>query len=101
MENAKDFIDFIIKKMGGKDPDSIEDMKELKEKNPRSFITLTTAHKCKGLEWERIFLMKPKDYNPENPKNKTEEQKQQERNCWYVGCTRGKKSLYVSNDDEP
>jgi superfamily I DNA/RNA helicase len=101
MQTAKDFMDWIEVKMGGKNPDSIEDMKALKAKDPLSFVTLTTAHKCKGLQWGRVFLMKPKAYDPENPKNKTEEQKQQERNCWYVAGTRGKNSLYVSMDDEP
>lgn len=101
METAQDFMNFIIKKMGGRDPDSIEDMKKLKQKNPLSYVTLTTAHKCKGLEWDRVFLMKPKEYNPESSKNRTEEQKTQEKNCFYVSCTRAKKSLYVSADDKP
>ena len=76
-------------------------MKTLKAKDPLSYVTLTTAHKCKGLQWQRVFLMKPKSYDPENPKNKTEEQKQQERNAFYVSATRGKNTLYVSSDDEP
>lgn len=101
IETAKDFMDFIVRKMGGKDPDSVEDMKQLKAKDPLTFITLTTAHKCKGFEWDRTFLMKPKDYNPENPKNKTDEQKDQERNTFYVASTRAAKSMYISSDDEP
>jgi ATP-dependent exoDNAse (exonuclease V) beta subunit len=45
--------------------------------------------------------MKPKDYNPDNPKNKTEEQKGQELNTFYVASTRAAKSMYISSDDEP
>lgn len=101
MENTKDFINFIVKKMSGKDEGSEKDMRELKAKDPRSFVTLTTAHKCKGLQWKRTFILKPSQFNPENEKNVTEDQKEQERNAFYVSTTRAENSLYISSDDLP
>lgn len=101
LRTAKDLIGYLQRKLGGLDPDNPDDMAKLKAKDPRSFVTLTTAHKSKGLEWDRIFLMKPGEYNPEGKKIKTPEQAQQERNTWYVAATRGRNTLMVSADDEP
>lgn len=95
MRTAKDFLDYIVVKMGGVDESDSDAMAALKNKDPNSFITLTTAHKCKGLEWDRVFIMEPGNFDPDNPKNVTEEQKQQERNAYYVATTRAKKSLYI------
>jgi len=102
MKSPQDLIDFLMRKLGGLDPEnSMNDAKKLKEKDPNSYVTLTTAHKAKGLEWDRTFLMKPKEYDPESDKIKNEEQAQQERNAWYVAATRGRNILMVSADDEP
>jgi superfamily I DNA/RNA helicase len=110
METALDLINFLNEKLGGVDPDNVDNeknvqkMKEMEEKKknvPGSFITLTTAHKSKGLEYDRAFLMKPGQYNPEDERNQTEGQKQQEMNAWYVAATRAKKVLMVSSDEEP
>lgn len=95
MRTAKDFLNYIVVKMGGVDETDADAMAAYKNKDPNSFVTLTTAHKCKGLEWDRVFVMEPGNFDPENEKNVTEEQKQQERNSWYVACTRAKKSLYI------
>lgn len=98
---VKDFQLYLERKLGGLDPDSVEDAAKLKRQDPRKVVTLTTAHKSKGLEWDRVFLMKPSEYNPEKPNIKTQEQAQQEMNAWYVAATRGRNTLMVSGDDEP
>ena len=102
MNTASDFIKWIEKKLGGIDENNdIEKMQAMKAKDPSTFVTLTTAHKCKGLQWSRVFLMKKSAYDRNNPKNVTEEQREQEDNAWYVAATRAENTLYVSSDEEP
>lgn len=101
MRSVKDFQSFIEKKLGGLDPDNIEDVDRMKSKDAKKTITLTTSHKSKGLEWDRIFIMKPSQFSPDKPNIKTDEQRQQEENSWYVAATRGRNTLMVSEDDEP
>ena len=101
MTTVKDFLIYLERKLSGLDPDNAEDAAAIKARDPKSCVMLTTAHKAKGLEWDRIFLMKPSAYNPQGEKIRTEEQAQQEMNAWYVAATRGKKTLMVSADDEP
>lgn len=101
MSNVKDFQLFLERKLGGLDPDNEKDAAKIKSQDPRKVVTLTTAHKSKGLEWDRVFLMKPEEYDPSKPNIKTQEQAQQEMNAWYVAATRGRKTLMVSEDNEP
>jgi len=58
-----------------------------------SQTTLMTAHKAKGLESERIFILDP-GLMP-SPRAKTDEQMQQERNLLYVARTRSKDAAYT------
>jgi F-box protein 18 (helicase) len=72
--------------------------------NPNAPLTMTTAHKAKGCEWENVILgddFHPLCYNglPDTPKyhpNLGQEHKfidTQEVNLWYVAITRSKTSL--------
>lgn len=99
INNAGDLIKYIQKKFSGEDPDDLEGAQKIKQKDPRKTITLTTAHKSKGLEWDRVFILDPNQFDPNSPKNVTQEQKQQEKNAKYVAFTRAKKSLYVAPDE--
>jgi superfamily I DNA/RNA helicase len=101
MNTALDFISYIKDKLGGLDPDNEYDSKKLKEKNPNSYITLTTTHKSKGLEWDKVFIVKPDEFDPNKPNITSPEAAQQERNAWYVALTRAKHSINISADDEP
>ena len=61
-------------------------------------IMLSTIHKAKGLENERIFFICP-ELIPSKYAT-TEWMLQQERNLWYVACTRAKETLvYVLESD--
>jgi len=61
-------------------------------------ITLCTAHKSKGLESERVFLLEPEKMPFFHPKM-DEESLKQEDNLYYVAITRAKKVLvYLIND---
>lgn len=77
----------------------------------RDAITLTTAHKSKGLEWEHVYLYKAIDKNWGNNKKKDliklpdnvlknvilsdKEKNEDERRLFYVAMTRAKTSLTI------
>jgi superfamily I DNA/RNA helicase len=62
-------------------------------------IVLSSIHKSKGLEYDRVFLLRP-DLLP-NKFAKSEEELQQERNLQFVAITRAKKEFYyVYKEDE-
>lgn len=56
---------------------------------------LSTIHKAKGLEAERVFILKP-DLMP-HPKAKRGWEIDQENNLRYVAITRSKRELYLVN----
>lgn len=57
-------------------------------------VTLSTCHRAKGLEGDRIFILKPEDM-PMTWRNQLEWQKEQEDNLLYVALTRSKSELFV------
>lgn len=57
-------------------------------------ITLSTCHRAKGLEGERIFIHKAEDM-PMKWKNQQDWQYEQERNLLYVALTRSKSELFI------
>jgi superfamily I DNA/RNA helicase len=65
-----------------------------------SIITLSTIHKAKGLEYPRVFIIRP-DKLPLKWKGQTEEQRQQEMNLKYVAITRAQEELvWVTNTEK-
>jgi len=59
-------------------------------------IIFSTVHKAKGLEFDRVFILRP-DLMP-HPMAKLDWQKEQEYNILYVACTRAKHELYFVDD---
>lgn len=57
-------------------------------------VTLSTCHRAKGLEGERIFIIKPDDM-PMTWKNQLAWQSEQEDNLLYVALTRSKFDLFI------
>lgn len=57
-------------------------------------ITLSTCHRAKGLEGDRIFIYKPNDM-PMTWKNQLPWQLEQEQNLLYVALTRSKSELFI------
>jgi len=67
---------------------------EQKEKN---FLTISTIHSAKGLEWEVVFIMNVVEgYFPSYYSLKNEEQLEEERRLFYVAVTRAKERLYIT-----
>lgn len=62
-------------------------------------VTLSTCHRAKGLEGDRIFIIKPEDM-PMKWRNILPWQEEQENNLLYVALTRSKNELYIVGDPE-
>ncbi|HLO52518.1 MAG TPA: UvrD-helicase domain-containing protein [Kamptonema sp.] len=57
-------------------------------------ITLSTCHRAKGLEGDRIFILRPEEM-PMVWRNQQDWQLEQEYNLLYVALTRSKSELYL------
>lgn len=64
-----------------------------------STITLCSGHRSKGLEWDRVIMLRP-DLCP-HPKATDPEDIEQEMNNKYVMLTRPMKVLWVCPDSRP
>lgn len=64
----------------------------------QTMVTLSTIHKAKGLEFDRVFILDADQHMP-SPWAKQDWQRQQEDNLAYVAITRAKRELrYISSD---
>ena len=61
-------------------------------------ITLSTVHKAKGLEFDRVFILDAHLYMP-SPWARKEWQHEQEKNLQYVAITRSKNESYYLPSD--
>jgi len=96
---ALEFVDFLKSRFGGLNvQDNVEDAEEYERRKDR-MVTITTGHRSKGLEFDRVFIIRNDLYDA--PKGTNEEEIQQERNGQYVAYTRARKELHVINDKEP
>lgn len=61
-------------------------------KQHKPTLTLTSSHKSKGREWQRVFWWGPNRFNP-SPYARQDWQKEQEDNLCYVTVTRSQNEL--------
>lgn len=75
------------------------DGKELGNHNDENdeFITLSTIHSAKGLEWRYVFTMQVVEGNLPHSRIRTTEELEEERRLFYVAITRAKDVLYLTN----
>lgn len=66
-----------------------------KYSDSRDRITLTTTHKAKGLEWERVWMLESTYLRPRKGKPQSPAQVEEEKNLAYVAITRAKQALYM------
>lgn len=72
----------------------IQEIEQLFQDNG-SGVTLSTIHKAKGMEWERVFILDAPELMP----CKWASNLQEELNLCYVAATRAQKGLiYVCSD---
>lgn len=58
-------------------------------------VTLSTAHRAKGLEWDAVQLAEDFSFEPFNPNN-SREAWEDEMNLLYVACTRAMQVLALN-----
>jgi DNA helicase-2/ATP-dependent DNA helicase PcrA len=63
----------------------------------KEFLTLSTIHQSKGLEWESVFIIGFSDYEFPHPKALSSDSAlEEERRLFYVASTRAKSHLYIT-----
>ena len=93
VDTTEDFMEYLKRKFSGVNIDTVAGAQEYASKDQKSFVTLTSAHRSKGLEFGRVFLL-DRDNFP-HPRAKTPEEIGQENNAFYVALTRAKRELHV------
>lgn len=97
---AKDYeilktIKIVEKWKGGLPSILIDVKKESKIKN--ADVILTTGHKCKGLEWDNVYVCEDFATSLEKAKVSMDiEKTEDEYNLIYVACTRARKKLHIN-----
>jgi len=60
------------------------------------YVTLSTIHSAKGLEWKVVFLIWAADGRFPGPQSASPENLEEERRLMYVAGTRARDELYIS-----
>lgn len=69
----------------------------LPDDHENEFLTLSTIHSAKGLEWKAVFLIWALEGRfPSAKSGDNLESMEEERRLFYVACTRAKDELYIS-----
>ncbi|WP_029608828.1 UvrD-helicase domain-containing protein [Mycoplasma simbae] len=88
-KTLKDYLEFVSLASAGDDFD-----------NSTNYVTLMTVHSAKGLEFDNIFLVGMSEYifpSVHALGNPNQEALEEERRLAYVGITRAKKRLFISD----
>ncbi|RMG21301.1 MAG: ATP-dependent helicase [Deltaproteobacteria bacterium] len=65
--------------------------------DPDEYVTLSTIHKAKGLEWRGVFVIWLADGRfPVSAAYRSLESLEEERRLFYVACTRARDELYLT-----
>lgn len=94
-ENYKTLDTFLADMALEPPSDSVIDV-ESSEKE-KEFLTLSTIHSAKGLEWHSVFIIHAADgFFPSSQSFESIDSLEEERRLMYVASTRAKQNLYVS-----
>ncbi|AIA29514.1 ATP-dependent DNA helicase PcrA [Mycoplasmopsis californica] len=88
-KGIKEYLEFVSLASAGDDYD-----------NSTNYVTLMTVHSAKGLEFDNIFLVGMSEYifpNVHALSSAKNEDLEEERRLAYVGITRAKKRLFISD----
>jgi superfamily I DNA/RNA helicase len=96
IQTVEDLCNHIKNLFKGLDPRENKRDAEVYDKiDKKKTVILTTAHKSKGLEFERVNIISDELFPPETTKD-ADEEKQQEQNAKYVAYTRATHTLNIS-----
>jgi len=113
VNTVEDFIKYLKVKLrgldlgtdGGGGNDKDIEIYEERKNNPKKHVILSTIHKSKGLEFERVFVLENDRLPSHETSRKRRESKQgidqedaQEENLKYVAYTRAKNQLHLINN---
>lgn len=74
--------------------DSVADLEP--GSNENEFLTLSTIHSAKGLEWHTVFIIHAMEgFFPSSQASESTDTMEEERRLMYVASTRAKEHLYV------
>ena len=78
-------------------PNSTDEMpqQKTKGKKPDDFLTLSTIHSAKGLEWDAVYVIHASDGFIPSDKATDTEGVEEELRLFYVALTRAKHHLYI------
>ncbi len=73
-------------------------MSDVESPGPETeFLTLSTIHSAKGLEWNTVFVIYALEGRfPAMRAVGTDEELEEERRLMYVACTRAKQHLFIT-----
>ncbi|MCW7499733.1 ATP-dependent helicase [Leptospira sp. 2 VSF17] len=78
------------------DPTEKKDTSPIETKEDE-YLTLSTIHSSKGLEWKYVFIMQVVEGSLPSARVKTIQELEEERRLFYVAITRAKQGLYLSS----
>ena len=90
LQEGKELIDYTI--------DKLKKIKKKanEEEGKEKCVVLSTVHKAKGKEADRVFVLNPRQFSGGSSQERLVEQ---ERNMVYVALTRAKKEMYFVQDN--
>lgn len=99
IKDSNSFMEYLKLRFGGINTDTVEGSQQLSSRDPLSYVTICTAHRSKGLEFDRVFIIQ-NDLFP-HPNAKTPEAMDQEENARYVAYTRAMNELHILVHPKP
>jgi DNA helicase II / ATP-dependent DNA helicase PcrA len=94
-ENYKNLDTFLADMALDPPQDSVIDIEA--DQKEKEFLTLSTIHSAKGLEWHSVFIIHAADgFFPSSQSFDSIDSLEEERRLMYVASTRAKQNLYVS-----
>ena len=94
-ENYNDLEEFLADMALEPPSDSVVDVEGTDKE--KEYLTLSTIHSAKGLEWHSVFIIHAiEGFFPSSQSFEKLEQLEEERRLMYVASTRAKQNLYIS-----
>lgn len=78
------------------DPTEKKDTNPIESKED-DYLTLSTIHSSKGLEWKFVFIMQVVEGSLPSARVKTIQELEEERRLFYVAITRAKQGLFLTS----